>query len=118
MAEITQTGYQNIRDHIEANWRFIELQDDAGAKVVRLDPADPRVTWTHAPGADVLELSVVINGSDADITLPQVFNASAIYTSADATEPVTAVESFSLFEMEMDEDQITVRHRIQVPQTV
>ncbi|MGG0666962.1 hypothetical protein ABE073_00275 [Lederbergia citrisecunda] len=118
MAEISQAGYKSIREHIEASWNFIELQDDTGAKVVRLDTTDSRVSFTHNPGAEVLELSIVINGSDADITLPQVFASSAIYESAGATEPVTASEPFSNFEMTMEEDQITVRHRIQVPQTV
>lgn len=118
MAEITQAGYKSIREHIEANWRHIELQDDLGAKVIRLDTSDPRVTFTHSPGKEVLELTVVINGSDSDITLPKTFAASAIYTSAVEVTPVTAVEPFSNFEMTMEEDQITVRHRIQVPQTV
>ncbi|KZR58965.1 hypothetical protein [Pseudobacillus badius] len=118
MAEITQVGYQTIRDHIQENWKFIELQDELGAKVVRLDPTDPRVTWTHSPGAQTLELSIVISGKDSDISLPQTFAASAVYTSAEAAEPVTAVEPFSNFEMTMEEDQITVRHRIEVPQVI
>ncbi|MGA4517208.1 hypothetical protein ACPA0F_07960 [Solibacillus silvestris] len=116
MAEITQHGYQGLRSFIESNWKFIELKDTSGAKIVRLSPADPRVTWTHAPGAQTLELSIEVNGSDADITLPKTFASSAIYTGATGTDAVTAVEPFSNFEMTMAEDQITVRHRIQVPQ--
>lgn len=118
MAEITQVGYQGIRDYIEANWKFIELRDADGAKIVRLDTSDERVSFTHAPGAQTLELSIVITGSNAEITLPQTFAASVIFTSADGADAVTAVESFSPFEMTMEEDQITVRHRIEVPQTV
>ena len=118
MAEITQVGYQGIRDFIEANWKFIELKDDKGAKIVRLDTTDERVSFTHTPGAKTLELSIVITGSDVEVSLPQTFAASAIFTSADGTEAVTAVEAFSPFEMTMAEDQITVRHRIEVPQTV
>ncbi|PIC73336.1 hypothetical protein [Sporosarcina sp. P17b] len=118
MAEITQAGYKSIREHIEANWNHIELQDNLGAKIIRLDTSDPRVTFTHVPEAEVLELSIVVNGSDAEVTLPQTFAASAIYTSAGEATPVTAVEPYSNFEMTMEEDQITVRHRIQVPQTV
>ncbi|MEA0553766.1 hypothetical protein U1P98_07530 [Lysinibacillus irui] len=116
MAEITQLGYQGIRDYIEANWNFIELKDNLGAPIVRLSTADPRVTWTHSAGAQTLELSIVVTGSDAEVTLPKTFAGSAIYTSAEATEAVTATESFSPFEMTMAEDQITVRHRIEVPQ--
>ncbi|NYV68138.1 hypothetical protein HYI36_22940 [Bacillus sp. Gen3] len=116
MAEISELGYQHIRNYIEENWKFIELQNELGAKILRLDTTDPRVTWTHAPGSDVLELSITVSGSDAEVTLPKTFAASAIYTSAEASEPVTAVEPFSNFEMTMEEDQITVRHRIEVPQ--
>ena len=118
MFEISQVGYQSIRDYIEANWKFIEVQDELGAKILRLDTTDPRVTWTHAPGAEVLELSVVISGSDSEVTLPKKFAASAVYTSAEATEPVTAVVPFSNFEMTMEEDQLTVRHQIEVPQVI
>ena len=118
MFEISQVGYQGIRDYIEANWKFIEVQDELGAKILRLDPSDPRVSWTHTPGAEVLELSVVINGSDAEVTLPQVFAKSAIFTSAEATEPVTTVVPFSTFEMTLEEDQLTVRHQIEVPQVI
>lgn len=118
MAEITQTGYQGIRDFIEANWKFIELRNESGAKIVRLDTSDDRVNFTHVPGAQTLELSIVITGNDTEITLPTTFASSVIFTSAEGAEAVTAVEAFSPFEMTMEEDQITVRHRIEVPQTV
>ena len=118
MAEISELGYQHIRNYIEENWRFIELQDDLGAKVIRLETTDPRVTWTHAPGAEVLELSIVVTGSDAEITLPQKLASSAVYTSADATEPVTLVEPFSNFELSTTEDQLTIRHKIEVPELI
>lgn len=116
MAEITQVGYKGIRDFIQANWKFIELRNAQGVKIVRLSTDDQRVSFTHAAGAQTLELSIVITGADAEITLPTTFASSVLFTSGDSTEAVTAVESFSPFEMTMAEDQITVRHRIEVPQ--
>lgn len=118
MAEISELGYQHIRNYIEENWKFIELQDELGAKVLRLDTSDSRVSWTHTPGAEVLELSIVVTGSDAEITLPQKLAASAVYTSAEATEPVTLVEPFSNFELSTTEDKLTIHHKIEVPELI
>ena len=38
MAEITQAAYQNLRDYIQVNWKYIELQDDLSNVIVRLSP--------------------------------------------------------------------------------
>ena len=113
MAEITQAGYASIRKYIEENWNTIELLDDAGKQILKLNTSDPRVEFTHAPGAATLELSVVVKGNDPGMTLPKKFASSVVHN---AQGPVTAVESFSNFEMTMAEDQLTVRHRIEVPQ--
>lgn len=115
MAEITNAGYQSIRNYIENTWKFIELRDDAGAPILRLSTDDPRVTFTHAPESQVLELSIVIKGDDAGITLPQKFQSSVIFDQEAEGDALTPVEEFALFEMATTEDQITVRHRIEVP---
>lgn len=118
MAEITNAGYQDLRDHMQSTWKYIELRDDKGDTICRLSPDDPRVTWTHAADAQVLELSIVIKGSDAEVNLPQKFNSSVVFNVPEGGEPLTPVEEFTLFEMVTEEDQITVRHRIEVPQVV
>ncbi|MDE5415488.1 hypothetical protein [Alkalihalobacterium chitinilyticum] len=115
MQEITLAGYQNIRTHMENSWKFIELRDDAGNPVVRLSTDDPRVSWTHAPDAQTLELSIVLKGDDAEISLPQKFNSSVIFGQASGGDALAPVTDFALFEMATTEDQITVRHRIEVP---
>ena len=28
MAEITNAGYQDLRDHMQSTWKYIELRDD------------------------------------------------------------------------------------------
>lgn len=118
MAEITAQAYQDLRDYITANWKYIELRDEEGAPVIRLGVGDdPRVTWTHEAGAQTLELTVTIRGTDSDITLPITFASSAIYKVASGGEAYS-VESFSAFTMEGEGDELTVKHQIQVPQVI
>lgn len=117
MAEITEAGYQTVRDFIEANWIYHSLRDDADAEVLRLSTADARVSWTHTAGAQVLELTTVISGADTDVTTPQIFAGSEIYNVATEGEPL-ADETFEAFTINTTSDELTVKHRIEVPQVV
>jgi len=119
MAEISANGYQDIRDRIQAGWQYIELRDEAGVPIVRLPESDPRVTWTHEPGAQTLELTVVVKGDDADIAplLPKTFGSAALYTVPTDGDPM-AVESFTQFTMSTEADQLTVIFKVEVPQVV
>lgn len=115
--EITSTAYQNLRDYIQSNWKYIELQDDVGTPIVRLSPSDSRVTWTHTAGDQTLKLQVIIKGSDVDITKPKTFAKSVIYNVATGGTPFST-ETFTAFIIETDQDELTVVHNIQVPQVV
>ncbi|WP_066173359.1 hypothetical protein [Bacillus marinisedimentorum] len=117
MAEVTSQAYQDLRDYIQANWQYIELQDDTGNPVLRLSPANSRVSWIHNAGEQTLKLQVVVKGSDTDITAPQTFAASAIFNVATGGSAYS-VESFTPFTFESDQDELTVVHSIQVPQVV
>lgn len=119
MAEISANGYQDIRDRIQAGWQYIELRDGAGVAVVRLPESDSRVTWTHTPGAQTLELTVVVKGDDTDIAplLPKTFGSAALYTVAANGNPM-AVEAFTQFTMSTAADQLTVIFKVEVPQVV
>lgn len=119
MAEISANGYQDIRDRIQAGWKYIELRDAEGAAIVRLPESDPRVTWTHEPGAQTLELTVVVKGDDNDIVslLPKTFGSAALYTVATDGNPM-AVEPFTQFTMSTEADQLTVIFKVEVPQVI
>jgi len=117
MAEIKSNGYQAIRDYIQANWQYIELQDDTSTPILRLSPADSRVTWTHNAGDQTLKLQIVVHGSDSDITLPTTFASSHIYDVASGGTSYSD-ESFTAFTMSSVDDQLTVIHSIEVPQVV
>ena len=120
MSEILLEGYQSIRDYIQNNWSYLELRDMSDASIVRLKiDTDPRASWTHLQGSQTLEITVVIKGSDADIgTLPKVFNSTAIFKDAIGGDPCS-VELFNPnFTMASSEDQLTIKHRIQVPKII
>ena len=117
MAEITQVAYQDIRDHIQNTWKFIELRNAEGQAVLRLSTDDSRVNWTHVQGERELKLEINVKGTDAEITIPQSFGASAVYNVAvDGTE--FSAESFTPFTIESDKDELTIVHAILVPRTV
>lgn len=117
MAEITTSGYQSIRDFVEANWKYIELRDENTTKVLRLGVGDARVKWIHTSNAQTLELQIIVKGTDAEVlsSLPKTFSSSAIYSVAsDGT--AHSIETFSPFTMEASGDELTVIHQLEIPQ--
>lgn len=117
MAEINTAGYQKIRDFIQANWKYMELRDGLNNPVLRIGIGDSRVNWTHNPGDQTLELTVIVKGSDVDIVEPVTLGASAIFDVASGGSAYSE-ESFTTFTIQAAEDQLTIKHRIQVPQVV
>lgn len=119
MAEILAAGYQNLRQHILDTWIWIELRDSNGDPVVRLSTSDPRVAWTSMDNTtNPLELVITVEGGDADIPVPTTFRYSAIYNIGPTGGSAFSVEEFTQFTISANEDQLTVRHRIQVPQII
>ncbi len=117
MSAVTNTGYQDLRDYIQANWVYIELRDNTGTPIMRIPESDTRVTWTHSAGAQVMELTTIIKGSDADVTLPKTFAQAAIFKVASGGTALSS-EAFTPFTMEASTDQLTLTYRIEVPEVV
>lgn len=114
MANATSTAYQDLRDYIQANWRYVELRDSLGNPFLRISTSDTRVAWTHQAGSQTLELTVTIQGSNSDITLPSAFSQSAIFKTATGGQPMS-LETFPTFTMEGVGDELVIKHRIEVP---
>ena len=115
MAEVTDKGYQSIRDFIEANWIYHSLRDEADEEIIRISPSDARCEWTHSNGVQVLEITTTVTGADSDITPPQTFAGSELYDVSSGGD-VLADETFTQFTIESDSDELTIKHRIEVPQ--
>ena len=120
MAEITTAGYQLLRDFIESGtgYAYIELQTASGVTWERLQiSADARCVWTHAPSAQTLELTITISGDDADVTLPEEFGKSVFFAEAEGGSALST-ETFTTATLEHEDDELVIKHRIEVPQVV
>lgn len=119
MSVVQNAGYQDIRDYIQANWKYIELRDGSQNPVLRIGIADPRVTWTHTAGAQTLEMTCVIKGNDSDVAslLPQTFAGAALFKVASGGSAMSA-EVFTNFTMSSESDQLTIVYQLEVPQVV
>lgn len=117
MSVVQNAGYQDIRDYIQANWKYIELRDEEQDPVLRIGIEDPRVTWTHTTGAQTLEMTCVIKGSDSDVAslLPQTFAGAALFKVASGGSAMSA-EVFTNFTMSSASDQLTIVYQLEVPE--
>ena len=113
MTQVTTEAYQDLRNYIQENWKYVELQDEAGKAIIRLSPSDSRVSWVHVANAQILKLQVIIKGNDPDIVAPKTFAKSAIYKVATGGSPYS-LETFTPSIIAKD-DEITIIHSIQVP---
>jgi hypothetical protein len=121
MAAVTNDGYQDIRDHIQTTWQYIEVRDASaggtgGAAIVRLPVSDARVDWIHSGGAQALQLRVVLTGSDSDISEPVTIRSSAIYKVASGGQALSAeVLAEGDATINASADSVTITHTIEVP---
>lgn len=117
MSVVQNAGYQDIRDYIQANWKYIELRDEEQDPVLRIGIEDPRVTWTHIAGAQTLEMTCVIKGYDSDVAplLPKTFAGAALFKVASGGSAMSE-EEFTNFTMSSESDQLTIVYQLEVPE--
>lgn len=126
MAEITEAGYENLRDHIEGvslPWKYIELQDVNGAKIVRREVGGAGSGAYLEPREDdgaTIVFRLVVIGSDADMPpLPVVAHQSIIKDTDSDLAPSLSTETLEADFSFLNEDcQLTVYHKIEVPDQV
>lgn len=112
MAQVTEYGYETLRNFIETSWKYIELQNDKNAKIIRLGVGDPRVNWRHLDGERTLKLEIKITGKD--ITLPATIAKIAIFDVATGGT-VIASSLVEVTTLTQAIDELTVTASIQVP---
>lgn len=115
--EFNAAGYQDLRDYIEANWKYIEIRKSTGEAILRKSTSDPRVSWKHEAGAQELILEIALSGSDAEITLPVTIDKSAIYKVATGGSALSE-DTFTAVTLEDALDKITIQHKLQAPRIV
>ena len=113
--EIQTKGYEDLRQYIKDNWEYISLRDEDDTEVVRLDPSDERVEWKDFDVEDQeLVLEVTVRGDDGDIPTPTTFKYSELYKTGSGGDTLSRRE-ITETAVEEDDDEMTIRHAIQVP---
>ncbi|MGI2326418.1 hypothetical protein [Planococcus sp. YIM B11945] len=115
MAEINQYGYQKIREFVIANWKYLEVRKPDGTVLKRFGTADGLVI-TGNGSTPTIEYKLVIKGSDALFT-NQTVGKSVVFDSPTGINAI-ATESFTNFTFESADDELTIVHKLQVPQVL
>jgi|SRR5690625_925531 len=136
MAEIREDGYIAIRTAIAENWNKVVLQDESNDDVVEIELTEDN--WIHereeeqvfvgydnnmqpiyktieVESNQTMEIEFVVKGSDVD-SLPTTVVKSAIVDESGEVAREVAVEEFSPFTFETTNDELTIMHKINVPQ--
>ncbi len=115
MAEITEYTYMQIRDLLESKIKYIELRDNTGTKIIRIPITDERVTHVYDRTKQEQTYSVLIKGTDEDIPIPTTFGGTALFEEIDSTEAIS-VEQTTSFQLNAEVDELTITHKLQVPE--
>lgn len=114
MANINNYGYEKLRSFILSNWTYLELRTPSGTVLKRFSTADG-LTITGNATTQELEYRLVITG---DTTfLGQTVGKSVLFDVATGGTAI-ATEVFPSFEFTSAEDQLTLLHKLQIPQIV
>ena len=114
MAQIKQYGYQKIREYVLSNWNYIEVQDSNGVAIKRFGIVDGLQITGNATTQEI-EYKLVLTG-DATF-LGKTVGKSVLLEVASNGSPI-ATEVFTPFEFISEQDQLTIIHKIQIPQIV
>ena len=115
MANINEVGYQKVRQFVLENWKYIEIQDENGTAIKRLG-TDNGLTITGDKTTQQIEYKVVISGTDSSFNGKTV-NKSAIYDVGSGGEAI-AEATFTAFTFESEDDELTVIHRLKIPEVI
>lgn len=124
MAEITEAGYQTVRDFINSDtatpntWDYIALYDDSQNEVLRRSiSGDSRCRWFSDDGDAFLKAEIVIEGSDGDVPVPTTFEYSAVFddTAANSGSRLTPLEQHPTANVSDSSDRVVVVHTVEIP---
>lgn len=86
IGDIYNEGYLDLRNYVEANYKYVALVDSSDNEIVRMEiGVDSRAQWIHQAGANPLLLEVTVKGSDAEIAEPCTLNKAYLYKTINGT---------------------------------
>lgn len=111
---IEENAMQAIRDYIQSNWNYIELASYLGTVWKRLPITDPRIQWTHTPGSQTMQLTIVISGTDSDVTLPLKIGKISMFNVPSGGSALVS-ELFTEQTISIIENVLTLTYQLQIP---
>lgn len=115
MANINQYGYEKIREFVLVNWKYLEVRTPTGIVLKRFSTADG-LTITGTGTSTELEYKVIVNGTDIAFE-GQSVGKSVIFDSAVSTNAI-ATETITSFTFANPLDELTIIHKLQIPQVI
>lgn len=136
MAEIREDGYITLRTFIAENWDTLSLQDETGNEVISINltednwihDKETKEVWAGYDGQNrpvyedveietnqTMEIQVIVTGEDVE-TLPSTVAQSVIKGTSGTISRDVSVETFQPFTFESTGDELTITHKINVPQ--
>ena len=113
---LTDEGHDDLRAAVIARWLYVEIRDELGAAIMRLEiDTDVRCTIADEPASDRVKVTVALKGDDAEITLPETVQYSALYKVAVAGDSMDTAE-FTPFTFGNAADELTIEHYIEIPE--
>jgi len=121
--EINESGYETLRASVNSGvaapdpWDYIELIDDTGATETRVSVSgDPRASWTTTETDQTQQVEITVTGADADISTPVTISGSALKASDSDSAPEKHRDTMSDAVLAEDQDELIVRHNVEIPQ--
>lgn len=115
MANINQHGYEKLRSFVIANWTYLEVRTPTGIVLKRFSTTDGLIITGTSTSTEIV-YKVVISGSDATF-LNQEVGQSILFDTASGGSAI-ATETFTTFTFESIDDELTIIHKLQVPQVI
>ena len=117
MSELTDSGYQSIREYVRNNWSHIEIYDDAKNAITRVDiDGDVRCQWKDLDSDKTLQVEFSVTGSDGDIPIPTTLKYSAVWDSESGGRQITIKKRFAETVINQSGDNVVITHNIDIPQ--
>ncbi len=117
MAEVLTQFYTNTRSEVGNFISEIQLTDGAGAVQVSLTSADADADkdWTYEvqDGDNRVMVQAVVSPSNADV--PTGDYGGSILRDGSAND-LTAEETFTTATLSSNDDELTVKHYVEIPQ--
>ena len=111
--EITEAGYQTLRDYIQNNWKYVELFDDSDNPVGRFEIGGTKANWIHTIGDQTLIARLIVTG--ADIGVGTTVKGTKLFETNSSSDILHEDNFNYMFTFGDTEDQLTVEHQIEVP---